>query len=271
MICCPRSHHWMAQGLLFLALVSAAADTSEGAAPKFFTFFSYGYKKENHVALTSEFANVCLDQSLPFLLNQSLPAALQLSGYPCRFGGAAEPSLHHPPPSPSPDPFCLFASAKEKQKYGTWLASDWRTTAAAIARAVADHKLVGVLLGDELVCKGLPLSNLSAIATELRTQLPAKIRDKVWLYTNECFETGDPCKTSAGCRGSGAGAATCASGTCQPAAWPYMPRDLDYISLDAYQTTPNRAHLEAQIARGEKSSCTAARTSIQNVPTCLMA
>ena len=55
--------------------------------------------------------------------------------------------------------------------------------------------------GDEIVCGGTPLANLTSVADLLRAQLPAQ----AILYTNGCSEIRD---------------------------WPMVPASLDLISLD---------------------------------------
>lgn len=99
--------------------------------------------------------------------------------------------------------------------------------------------IVGVMLGDELVCSGFPLSNLSALASRLRSGL--RSRD-VFIYTNECFPAGAPCKTDADCRGNSKQPGICATrplglpvAGCQAAVWPEMPSALDFISMDLYR------------------------------------
>ena len=195
-------------GLLVLALPL-------GAAPvRWFSWYSYPWKHESHVPLNGSLANLAAGADPAALAAEPLPGMLMLPG-----DGPLEST-----------PFLLYNSSGGRAG-GSWLVRDWRSRAAAVAAAVRAHpSIVGVQLGDELVCKGLPLSNLSAVASELRARLPPS----TFLYTNECFETGDPCATAASCKGSGAGPATCAGGYCQPAACAAVPPAIDYVSLDAY-------------------------------------
>ena len=112
------------------------------------------------------------------------------------------------------------------------------------------------MLGDELVCSGLPLANLSSLAHRLRTGLRSSAsttnEENFFLYTNECFAADiTHCHTAADCAASsawgaghsGGGAATCEAdaslppslhGYCMAAVWPEIPAALDFISLDAY-------------------------------------
>jgi hypothetical protein len=63
------------------------------------------------------------------------------------------------------------------------LPSHWLVHIDAVARAMlANGGVQGVMLGDELVCRGVPQSNLTSVTIELRKRLPHKI----WLWANEC-------------------------------------------------------------------------------------
>jgi hypothetical protein len=67
------------------------------------------------------------------------------------------------------------------------LPSDWRARLGNTVHAlrqwrVGDGGVAGIMLGDELMCRGVPPSNLSSVAGELRQLLPKL----VWLWTNEC-------------------------------------------------------------------------------------
>lgn len=144
------------------------------------------------------------------------------------------------PPAHSKAPHVLY----EEGPRGWMLAAGWPAAAAEVVATlrplVKEGAISGVMLGDELVCSGLPLSNLSALATVLHDGLPG-----AFLYTNECFATGiTPCQTAADCVNStawgaghsGAGPPTCDQGTCAAAVWPEIPSALDHISLDTYET-----------------------------------
>eukprot|EP01047_Picozoa_sp_COSAG01_P005120 COSAG01_NODE_172_length_23108_cov_26.690496_18_plen_1009_part_00 len=63
------------------------------------------------------------------------------------------------------------------------LPSDWLEHINSFAWTVLKRGGVrGVMLGDELLCRGVPHSNLSAVTAELRKRLPRE----VWLWANEC-------------------------------------------------------------------------------------
>jgi hypothetical protein len=79
---------------------------------------------------------------------------------------------------------------------------------AIMAPLLANGTAVGVFLGDEICCSGVPLSNLTSVANRLRAGLPAAL-----LYTNECSVMG---------------------------AWPDVPAALDFISIDFYDEHNHR-------------------------------
>ena len=130
------------------------------------------------------------------------------------------------------------------------LSADWETladdciaTLTPLAKGNGGH-IHGVQLGDELVCGGFPLSNLSALSARLHDGLH---KHGVMIFTNECFAVGDPCTSDKDCvaHGSGAGPGVCqldpakwvvpndpAFSGCQAAVWPEIPRGLDAISAD---------------------------------------
>ena len=72
----------------------------------------------------------------------------------------------------------------------------------------------------------------------------------MFVYTNECFRMGLPCRSDADCatQGSGAGPATCRDKTCHAAVWPYLPAGLDHISCDVYSHGAKEAILAQQYA-----------------------
>jgi hypothetical protein len=201
---------------------SSASSTSSGL--QHFTWFSYAWKNESHgVPLNASIANLAMFRSPAAMLDQPLPGLLFLPDYT----------------SGLQDPLNLYNVTAESKRSGrSWLATDWRervlAVAATVRRAGGARRVKGVLIGDELVCSGMPLANLTSVAAALKAALPAGI----FLYTNECFETGVKCATAATCKASGAGPATCEGGACQPAAWPTVPPALDYISLDACKQPP---------------------------------
>lgn len=108
----------------------------------------------------------------------------------------------------------------------------------------------GIQLGDELVCGGFPLSNLSALSARLHAGLH---QHGVFIFTNECFNQGAACKTDRDCgpptRGSnsGGGHPVCMRAGpgvvfpgCQAAVWQEIPAGLDAVSLDIYFQFPER-------------------------------
>jgi hypothetical protein len=111
----------------------------------------------------------------------------------------------------------------------------------------------GIQLGDELVCGGFALKNLSALAGRLHDGL-SKLG--VFIFTNECFAQGSPCKNDADCvtmmhGASGAGPGLCIHsgkgvvfGGCQAPVWPEMPAGLDAVSLDVYGHPPGSGTTE---------------------------
>ena len=141
---------------------------------------------------------------------------------------------------------CLWNETSKHASH-QWLANDWPARAKFIGETIGQHKLAGLQIGDELVCGGLPLGNLSAVTAAVRAAMPAG----AFMYTNECFRTGAPCKADADCRGSGAGPATCESHHCEAAAWEVVPPAIDYISLDAYKDHYETEAREAHAARSE--------------------
>ena len=104
------------------------------------------------------------------------------------------------------------------------LDNHWQATTAtwcaAVRPLVANGTVTAVQLGDELVCSGVPLANLSSVAQHIRTAIPNGLK----IYTNECggvLNNG----TLAGCYGT----------ECRPEwAWPSVPAALDWIGVDAY-------------------------------------
>ena len=66
------------------------------------------------------------------------------------------------------------------------LAPSWKTILdeykATIAPFIANHTIVGIFMGDELVCGGMAVSNFTAVSSALRTEFGPSLL----LYTNEC-------------------------------------------------------------------------------------
>ena len=99
---------------------------------------------------------------------------------------------------------------------GCWeLAEDWQAAVDAEALKleplIANGTVVGIFVGDEMVCNGLPFANFTALVTRIR----AAVGPDTKLWANEC------CGTVAGAKG-GAGE------------WLHVPPELDYVSYDCY-------------------------------------
>jgi hypothetical protein len=170
-------------------------------------------------------ANLAMNSDLGFL-NQSYQQ-LNVSGMLVLQHSKWDAAIFAPPPWGGPYPGGLQAA--------TW--------EGAVDDIVASLRplpfVVGVMIGDELVCSGFPLANLSALASRLRGGLLSR---EVFIYTNECFPAGAPCKTDADCRGNSKQPGVCANQSsglpvrgCQAAVWPEMPSGLDFISMDVYR------------------------------------
>ena len=193
----------------------------------------YAYDVNARGMPTATHASLLMNGNLSFLLDchrrSGVPGLLNLE----KAKGAASGS-----------PGCLWKkpatdAASESGSFmlnGT-LAPGWRAavddcvlTLTPLAQA---KKLVGVMIGDELVCGGLPLSNLTALSQQLHDALSSV---GLFVYTNECFREGNLCKNDTDCApyGSGAGPASCHSGACKAAVWSHIPSGLDHISLDVY-------------------------------------
>jgi hypothetical protein len=95
------------------------------------------------------------------------------------------------------------------------------------------------MLGDELVAGGFPLSNLSALAARVRRGLG---NSSAFIYTNEALAAGGRCNTSADCKHPTRQLCTAAH-ACEPKRWPYLPRDIDFISSDQYVTGAHEAQV----------------------------
>ena len=124
----------------------------------------------------------------------------------------------------------------------TWEAAvdDCIATITPLAKGNGGH-IHGIQIGDELVCGGFPLTNLSALSARLHDGLH---QHGVFIFTNECLNQGAACKNDSDCgpptRGgsSGGGHPVCmheGPGVvfpgCQAAVWPEIPAGLDHISL----------------------------------------
>jgi hypothetical protein len=144
----------------------------------------------------------------------------------------------------------------------------WEVHVDAFAKAVSNApsgSVVGVQLGDELVCLGLPLSNLSAIAARLRPRLPRAI----FMYTNECFvharwpsHACDAAKHGRDCAVKNKKTQVpgvhneCRNGFCADRVWAFIPSELDFISLDTYCRDDKYCNVSADII-GEATAAVA--------------
>ena len=94
------------------------------------------------------------------------------------------------PPSRSTAPHVLYDVGSR----GWVLTETWQAAVADMAvilrPLISAGTITGLMLGDELVCSGLPLGNMSALAAELRGALLSASPGRFFLYTNECFATG---------------------------------------------------------------------------------
>ena len=108
---------------------------------------------------------------------------------------------------------------------------DWRARLASASYTIGQRAgvVAGVQLGDELICRGVPPSNLSSVAAELRRLLPPDI----WLFTNECKGV-HYCRT--------------------PGAKSWISPHLDVVGVDVYVTS---AGTNASAAAGEAAAAKA--------------
>ena len=146
----------------------------------------------------------------------------------------------------------VLVNETSRRGEGIWLARDWRRRVDGIVAAVAATqqgavKVVGLQIGDELICGGFPLANMTSVTGALRAGLPSS----VFIYTNECFKVGKICKASTDCPASGVGPGQCVHGRCEALPIAPCPPGLDYISLDAYEDSVAGDAREAAVARGE--------------------
>ena len=117
---------------------------------------------------------------------------------------------------------------------------DWEATTAAYVAAVrpscANRTVASIFFGDELVCSGVPLANLTSVADKVKQGLSGT---GVKLYTNEC--------------GGGLNQGTvggCYKATCKAAwAWQRVPASLDWLSVDAYNEGNRDGAAEVALVR----------------------
>lgn len=69
-------------------------------------------------------------------------------------------------------------------------AADWRSELTAHLQSALplfhSGALVGVFLGDEMMCSKIPFSNYSAVASAVRQWLSNASLEEVLIYSNEC-------------------------------------------------------------------------------------
>ena len=172
-------------------------------------------------------ANLQMSGNLSFLLAShaglGLPGMLALQ--------SREESQRHQPTNP-PRPYIW-----ESSPTGMRLGPDWEAAVALLARELTPlaprtgtGALAGIMIGDEMVSAGFPLSNMSRLAARLHDTLAPL---GIFIFTNEGGPSWSPCHTDADCKkkhDSGAGPATCQNRVCEPALWPEIPAGLDFIS-----------------------------------------
>eukprot|EP01043_Picozoa_sp_COSAG02_P027762 COSAG02_NODE_1650_length_11487_cov_13.602895_13_plen_396_part_00 len=194
-----------------------------------------------------EHTNLATHGNLTFLRQSfeelGVPAMLRLDQSQWGMSVGASPWIHVTHPVFEPGAAGLTA---------TWKAAvdDCIATVTPLAKRNGGF-VHGIQLGDELVCNGFPLSNLTALSARLHDGLH---KHDVFIYTNECFNQGAECKTDSDCgppaRGgkSGGGSPVCMRegspgvvfAGCQAAVWPQIPDGIDAISLDIYFQFPDR-------------------------------
>ena len=110
------------------------------------------------------------------------------------------------------------------------------TFVAAARPSCANGTVQSIFFGDELVCSGVPLSNLTAVVDRVRAGLGST---GVKLYTNEC--------------GGGLNQGTvagCYKAECRKEwAWSMVPAGLDWLSIDAYNEGNRDGAAEVALVR----------------------
>ena len=110
------------------------------------------------------------------------------------------------------------------------------TFIAAARPSCANGTVQSIFFGDELVCSGVPLQNLTSVVDRVRAGLAGT---GVKLYTNEC--------------GGGLNQGTvagCYKAECRAEwAWPTVPAALDWLSIDAYNEGNRDGAAEVALVR----------------------
>ena len=178
------------------------------------------------------------------------PSGAWTTGCPTTPSSPAEPTLSasvhkaqppHPSPQPPPALQFNFSSIDDSfAKYnmssflgvtdvGVWrgrsgVLPGWQANIAAAVKAASSRLASGVVgglfLGDEIVCGGMPVSNLSAVAAFCKQQLTAAGHAHALVYVNEC----KPSFT-------------------KPTGIKMVPAGLDIISFDSYELS-NRSSFQ---------------------------
>lgn len=191
-------------------------------------------------------ANLQMDRNLTFLLQSyqelGLPGMInlrksrwcnQIWNYPAGASTGDPTERRAATLHPHPPPILLDG----------WEVAVDNATATLLPLTQGSHPVIqGVMLGDELVEGGFPLSNLSALATRVRRGLG---NSSTFIYTNEAFAVGGQCNTSADCKHPTRQICTAAH-TCDARPWPYLPPDIDFISSDQYTTGAHEAEVTEQ-------------------------
>jgi hypothetical protein len=209
-------------GLLALVVscccLCRATRTAPPATLKYLSWFGadfYDYSRYNHSApalpITGAHANLIKSAVLSNISRTwtccGTPGLLNLEACVCGGAGMQPCGTSHAA--------CKRLISRDRRS----LTPYWRSYAAEIVSAVAPYApsappplggaVAGLMLGDELVMSGLPLSNLTALADTLAAALRPL---GVFITTNEGLHWGTKCNSSSQCdRPSGAGPQACAA------------------------------------------------------------
>jgi hypothetical protein len=127
-------------------------------------------------------------------------ATLLMGSNTSRLGSTARPTLFGPLPRSLWNKTLMAQNVARRRASGqpgaqlqpdlSVLPPDWAQQLRQMVASLQQQQHIdirGIMLGDELSCRGVPPSNLSSVTAELRRLLSAtqKLSD-VWLWTNEC-------------------------------------------------------------------------------------
>eukprot|EP00039_Didymoeca_costata_P015627 m.269978 g.269978 ORF g.269978 m.269978 type:complete len:330 (+) comp16260_c0_seq2:38-1027(+) len=110
----------------------------------------------------------------------------------------------------------------------------WESTFAQLSPAIANGAAMGVFLGDELAWSCIPLSNISAVASRVRVDIP---RGKGIIYYNEAFPPFVP-------DGMKMWQTQCPKTPAAQLSYSQAPEALDWLSIDYY---PDEGTVEGAI------------------------